>query len=312
MEHDALAGALLDRVGDGRGGEQRLGVGVLRGGEQFGGRGLFDDLPEVHHGDPVGEELDGGQVVGDEQAAEPAVALQVGEQVEDGRLYGDVERGRRFVGDHQIGVAGERTGDGDALALAAGELVRMPVGVLGAQADLGEELLDPGAHLLAPGLAVQLDRFGDDLADGHARVERGRRVLEDQVEVLAQGAHGTAREVGDVGAVDANGAAGRFVEAYGAAADGRLATAGLADEADDLAAADGDRDAVDGTDGATAGGVEVPFHGGDFEHRYVLPGGSVAAAGCGDRLCGGHSPASWSSVSVVSGAGVVSAAASVP
>lgn len=44
VQHDAFAGALLDRVGDRRGGEQRLGVQVFRGGEQLGGRGLSEPV----------------------------------------------------------------------------------------------------------------------------------------------------------------------------------------------------------------------------------------------------------------------------
>ena len=39
----------------------------------------------------------------------------------------DVERGRSFIEDNEIGIGGERPRDGDALALAAGKGVRMPV-----------------------------------------------------------------------------------------------------------------------------------------------------------------------------------------
>ena len=43
-----------------------------------------------------------------------------------------------------FGSQRERPGDADALALAAGELVRVPVAVLGVEADLSQQL----AHLL--------------------------------------------------------------------------------------------------------------------------------------------------------------------
>ncbi len=46
-------------------------------------------------------------------------------KAQDLRLDGHVERRRRLVGDEQLRVAGERCGDDDALALAAGELVRI-------------------------------------------------------------------------------------------------------------------------------------------------------------------------------------------
>ena len=50
--------------------------------------------------------------------------------VEDGQhcvLHGDVERGGGFVGDQEIGLGDQHHGDHDALAHAAGELVRIEV-----------------------------------------------------------------------------------------------------------------------------------------------------------------------------------------
>ena len=47
------------------------------------------------------------------------------QQLEDLQLRRDVERGGRLVGDDERGAAGERAGDHQALALAAGELVRI-------------------------------------------------------------------------------------------------------------------------------------------------------------------------------------------
>ena len=57
--------------------------------------------------------------------------LQLGEQLEHPGLHRDVERRRRLVGDQQVGVERERAGQADALALAAGELVREASGVAG-------------------------------------------------------------------------------------------------------------------------------------------------------------------------------------
>ena len=44
---------------------------------------------------------------------------------EDLRLHGDVERGGRLVGDQQVGLVGERHRDHHALALPAGQLMRI-------------------------------------------------------------------------------------------------------------------------------------------------------------------------------------------
>ena len=61
------------------------------------------DAPEVHHRDAVGDVPHHREVVRDEDVGQPEVALQVGEQVDDLRLDGDVERGDRLVADDERG-----------------------------------------------------------------------------------------------------------------------------------------------------------------------------------------------------------------
>ena len=127
-------------IGDGHGREQRLRVRHERLAIQIGGRRELDDLAEVHHGDAVGDVLDDREIVRDEQVGEPAVALQILQQVDHLRLHRDVERRHRLVADDEARLDGERARDADALALAAGELVRIARRVLGAQADFLEQL----------------------------------------------------------------------------------------------------------------------------------------------------------------------------
>jgi hypothetical protein len=59
--------------------------------------------------------------------------LQVHQQVDDLRLDGHVERADRLVADDQLRLEHQRARDADALALAAGELVRVAVDVLRAR-----------------------------------------------------------------------------------------------------------------------------------------------------------------------------------
>ena len=84
--------------------------------------------------------LDHRQVVGDEQVGEAELLLQVLEQVDHLRLDRDVERRDRLVADDQLRLDRERARDADALALAAGELVRIAAHVVGLQADGLEQL----------------------------------------------------------------------------------------------------------------------------------------------------------------------------
>ena len=136
-------------------------------------------MAEVHDHDPVGDVADDVQVVRDEDVGQPEVALEVLEQVEDLRLHGDVERRDRLVADDQLRVDRERAGDADALPLAARELVREAVVVLGVQADDLEQLLHAALDLGLGAELVHLERLGDDEADALARVQRRVRVLED-------------------------------------------------------------------------------------------------------------------------------------
>ena len=124
--------------------EKRAGIGMARIGEHARGFPCFDDLSVLHHDHIVGDAPDNVEVVGDEQHRHAELGLQVLEQLEDLRLHGDVERGRRLVGDQEVGAIGERHGDHHPLALAAGELVRIgaePLRGVG-DADLGQKLDD--------------------------------------------------------------------------------------------------------------------------------------------------------------------------
>ena len=90
-EHDALA---LDASGSATGtAESSACVYGMIGSRYRSRRGReLDDLAEIHHRHAVGDVLDDREVVRDEQVGEPAIALQILQQVDDLRLHRDVER----------------------------------------------------------------------------------------------------------------------------------------------------------------------------------------------------------------------------
>ena len=154
----------------------------------------------------------------------------------------------RLVGDDEVGVERERPGDADALALAAGELVRVAVGVVRVEPDGREQLADP----LAP-LGLRRRRRGSSsgsptiAADGHPRVEAGVRVLEDHLHPARAAAQLACRSSAvEVLPSNSDPPAGRLVQPDDRPAGRALAAAGLADEPERLAAAQRERDAVDG------------------------------------------------------------------
>ena len=258
-------------VGDGDGAEEGAGVGVERAsGDGFGGPD-FHDAAEVHDGDAGGDVADDGEVVGDEEVADAGFALEVHEEVEDLALDGDVECGDWFVADDEFWVEGEGAGDADALALAAAEFEGEAVCGGGGEADLGEEGGDAEAAIGGGADFVDVERFADDVADGHARVEGFCGVLEDHLEVAGEGA---GAEAGDVAGVEEDGASGGGIEAGDGFAEGGFAAAAFADEAEGFAGMDLEGDPVDGaagTDGAaedSAPDWEVDTQVGDGEERH--------------------------------------------
>jgi hypothetical protein len=91
---------------------------------------------------------DDAEVVADEEVGEAELGLQVLEQVDDLRLDRDVEGRDGLVADDELGPQGQGPGDADALALAAGELVREALGApRGARPTTSQELGAPSSRL---------------------------------------------------------------------------------------------------------------------------------------------------------------------
>ena len=121
--------------------------------------------------------------------------LQVLQQIDDLRLDRDVERRDRLVAHDQLRLDRERARDADALALAAGEFVRIAAHVVGLQADRLEQFDHAIGERTASSRRELVDgqRLADDRADRHARIERGERVLEDDLHVAAERAERSRR-----------------------------------------------------------------------------------------------------------------------
>src|SRR5690606_41151081 len=123
-EHQGAAG---DGVLDDAAVEAEDGADVLLG--EHLGRGAAGVQAASGQGDEV-VGVAGGEVevVQDHHDGGAAVAVQVGQQVEDLDLVAGVEERGGLVEQEQVGLLGQRHGDPDALPLAAGELVDGPVG----------------------------------------------------------------------------------------------------------------------------------------------------------------------------------------
>ena len=103
--------------------EQRARVRVLRSGAYLGDWSGFHHVAAVHHGDALAGLGNDAEVVRHEQDRHVEITTALLNQLENLRLRRHVERRRRFVGDQESRTGGDRDGDHDALAHAAGEFV---------------------------------------------------------------------------------------------------------------------------------------------------------------------------------------------
>src|SRR6185295_7924515 len=129
------------------------------------------DVPEIHHGNPIGDVTHHRQVVRDEEVRQLELFLQILHQIDNLRLNGNVEGADRLVRDDDLRVRRQRSGNSDTLALPAGKLMRVSGGLFGRQTDL---LQKPRHTLPPPGrgiLCVNLQRLFNNLAHRHSRVQ---------------------------------------------------------------------------------------------------------------------------------------------
>ena len=254
-EDDPLAAPFDPRVGDRYGRDERLRVGVQRPAEQVVHGGGLDDLAEVHHGDPVGEVPDHGEVMGDEHDRQPEPGLELLEKGDDLGLDRHVERADRLVADQQVRLQDQGAGDADSLPLAAAQLARIAVVERLVEAHRPQQLVAARSPLRATADAVDVERLADDGAGGEPRIERRVGILEDHLEPSARPAQRCPVERRDLFPAKAHLPVMDSLELDDRPAGGALAAAALPDEREGLALGDVERDAVDGSDEAAAAGV---------------------------------------------------------
>src|SRR5436190_3670283 len=212
----------------------------------------FDDAAAVHDGDAIRRLRDDAEVVRDEQLRQVQRRLHLAQQIEDLRLDRDVERRRRLVGDDERRLAGERERDHDALPHAARELMRVRRDLgFGIRDSDGLKELDCAVARLARADALVNDhRLRDLIADREHRIQRRRRLLEDERDLRsADRLHLALARRGEVAALEAH-AAGRDAsrrldETENRQRRHRFAAARLADEAERFPGLDVEADVVD-------------------------------------------------------------------
>src|SRR5262249_39051292 len=148
----------------------------------------------------------------------------------DLRLDRDIERRDALIGHDDLRVEREGPRDADALALAAGEFVRIACHHLRIEADLLEQGHDLVPHLSTPPDAVLEQRLGYGAANLHAGIEAGERILEHHLDARPLAAQGRLAQRQEIRTVEAYTAAARLDQPRDRSSRGGLAATGFPDE----------------------------------------------------------------------------------
>ena len=141
---------------------------------------------------------DDRQIVSDKYVGQVELVLEVLHQVDHLGLDRYVQRTDGFVRNDDARVRGQGAGDSDSLALASREFMGVAVGLFLGQTHLVQQPDHLVLSFLGRVFCMDLQRFLDNLTDGHSGVEGGIGVLEDHLNVGTVGAHCPAIELVEI------------------------------------------------------------------------------------------------------------------
>ena len=102
--------------------QKRFGIRMSRFVEDLADQSVFHDLSGIHNAYAVCHIGDNAQVVGDIDHRHMVFLLQFLDKLQDLRLHRYIQSGRRFIADEDLGPAGNRCSDDNALAHSSGKL----------------------------------------------------------------------------------------------------------------------------------------------------------------------------------------------
>ena len=224
----------------------------------------------------------------------PASWTRLEHQLEDLSAHRGIEARDRLVGDEERRVQHHRAGDHHALALSAGELVRIeleePLGRT--KTGAGECVSHPNGLVAGP--LLNPEPLGHRLVDGLPRIQRSHRILEDHLHLSAIRAEEAAVVAERLALVDDLALRGTL-EPHDRPRKRRLSAARLADEREHLAPPHVEIDAVDSARDLAAAAGETGR--GARVSRAASRSSSTPAPRRGHTQRGAPSPAGHSSTS---------------
>ena len=124
--------------------------------------------------------------MGDKQNGHAHGLAEFIQKVDDLRADGNIEGGDRLVGDDELRLHHHGSCDTDTLSLSAGELVGIAIRMLVHKTDGVKHLIHLVLQVFLVADALNNQAFGDNLADGHTRVEGRHGILINHLDLRHQ------------------------------------------------------------------------------------------------------------------------------
>src|SRR6185437_1540474 len=154
--------------------------------------------------------------MGDKEIGQAKIALEFFEQVYDLRADADIEGRNRLITDNKFRTQDQGASNTDALTLSTGELVRIATERGFIETNRAHHFNGCAvefARSRALAVCVDQQRLGNNFFYAHARVERGKGILKDDLHIAAQAAKLTGAGGKDIFTVEGDGAGSGFDEA---------------------------------------------------------------------------------------------------
>ena len=153
-------------------------------------RCFLHTLSQIHYGNLITDVFYYAQVMRNEQIGQLHLVLQVHHQVQDLRLDGNVQCGYRLITDNELGIQRQGSRNADTLTAPAVQLMRIGINKTLCQSYRFHQLENSLINVILIGKNLtDLDGLSDNLTDGQTGIQRCIRILENDLQILAQGLH---------------------------------------------------------------------------------------------------------------------------
>ena len=194
----------------------------------------FYDVAQIHNCHLMGKGFNQTQVMANKPNGDILLPLQSGDKFNDRFLNRNVQGAGSLVHNDELRLQGYCSGDGHALALTAGHVMRKPVRKITGQFYQFQQFPGFRIHFRRTDAVEVQQRFADNLLNLHLGIKGSRRILEYHLDMLTVIMQFLALHFGNIFPMEEDFAFRRAVKPYQKAHKSTLSTTGFTNQAQSL------------------------------------------------------------------------------